>query len=363
MAVTVVEDARAEEPAADPWHHRHRGLAISLAGLGALTATLATLLLTPVTDQRLTVTATAGHTYADAAALAADLLAADDDAVHPRCRSRIHDRGHRADRSVVLLHGYTNCPAQFDVVADAYAAAGYNVVVPRLPGHGSADRLDRSLSQIRAPDLAQAAWTAVDIAAGLGERVTVVGLSGGGTLAGWVAAHHDEVAEAVLLAPLVAPRVLPTATVAPVARLSRLIPDVYLWWDGDLQAQLADPPYAYPRYSLRSIGAFLAVGRAARDSDPGRTTPLQRLVVVSNPGDLAVSNVGVALLGDHLAAQLATDGVHLPHRIAAEAGFGHDLIDPEGENGAVIATVYGELEPLLGLDTLVASLVDPPPTR
>lgn len=351
-------DARPRGRHRRSWWRRHRGVRAATALGLVLVLSVGVLLLTPLTDPRLAAEPTGVETVDEALALMDVLHAADDELVDPRCRSQVHHQGTRTSHAVVLLHGYTNCPAQFDLVAAAFAATGASVVVPRLPGHGHADRLSRSLSQVTAHELVATAGLALDVAAGLGEQVTVVGLSGGGALAGWLAAHRDEVGEVVLLAPLVAPRVLPQAAVAPVARLSRLTPDVYLWWDGDLREALAEPPYAYPRYSLRSIGAFLAVGRDAQSGQPARTTPLDRVVVVANPGDTAVSNAGVALLGRQLAGLLADDGRFVDYRVPAEIGARHDLIDPLGENAAILPALYAELAPLLELPDLQDTLAE-----
>jgi carboxylesterase len=144
------------------------------------------------------------------------------------------------------------------------------------------------------------------------------------------------------------PKVLPEFAVGPVARAFRFAPDVYLWWDGELKEQLASPPYAYPRYSLRSLGAFLAVGRSAQ-ADRGRSSDLQHLVVVSNGNDLAVSNAGVDRLADAVEGE-TTDRVD--HVFAEDLGYRHDLIDPEGENAADLADIYAVLGPLLDLADL-----------
>ena len=42
---------------------------------------------------------------------------------------------------------------------------------------------------------------AVDIAAGLGDQVTIAGLSAGGVVAAWAAQHRRDVHRAVLIAP------------------------------------------------------------------------------------------------------------------------------------------------------------------
>jgi carboxylesterase len=84
------------------------------------------------------------------------------------------------------------------------------------------------------------------------------------------------------------PKVLPDSLVGPVARLGSVLPDVYLWWDGSLTEPFATPPYAYPRYSLHSLGAMLAVGRRAQGDIDG-TTDLDRRLVITNDNDGALS--------------------------------------------------------------------------
>lgn len=338
------EAAAAEAP---PRRARRRAL-VGGGALAVLLAVAALLLFTPVLDDPIDVEAAPAGGYEEAVLRADALRAADGPEVADECRSRVDVQGRRTAHAVVLLHGYTNCPAQFAAVADAYAAKGWSVVVPRLPGHGEADRMTRALSGISPGELVDAAEEATDIAAGLGEEVTVVGLSGGGTLTAWLASERDDVAEAVLIAPLVAPKVLPEFTVGPVSRAFRFTPDVYLWWDGEKKESLAEPPYAYPRYSLRSLGAFLAVGRAAQQP-PERTTTLGRLVVVTNENDAAVSNAGV----DRVAAALTVPGVDREDLVLPAAlGWRHDLVDPRGENADVLPEIYARIGPLLGLDDL-----------
>lgn len=332
-------------------HRQRRRWRRILAGLLVAVLILAVLLLSPLLDARPDSQPDATQSYEEGMRRAADLLARDGDDINPRCRSQVLDQGARTERAVVLLHGYTNCPEQFGVIAAAYAAAGYNVVVPRLPAHGEADRMTRALSDLTLQDIAQAGDEAVDIAAGLGGDVVVVGLSGGGTLAGWLAAERDEVTEAVLIAPLVVPRTLPRATVGPVARVTRFAPDVYLWWDSAKQEQLVTPPYAYPRFSLRSLGAFLALGRAAQ-REPGRSGVLDRLTVVKNENDLAVSEAGVDSLGDVVGTAAAE---RVDHTFTENLAYRHDLVDPEGDNAAQIDGIYAVLGPLLGLPALAGA--------
>ena len=343
-----MEDA---EPARE--HRWRRPLAlIGGAALVLLVAGVLVLGFTPVLDGDLESRPAPATDHAQAMTLAADLKAADGPEVNPLCGTQVLDHGERTQRSVVLLHGYTNCPQQFSVMAKAYYDAGYNVVLARIPEHGMADRMTRALSGLDPEDLTAFADSTVDIASGLGDRVSVVGLSAGGTLAAWLAAQRDDVAEVALLAPLMVPKVLPETTVGPVSRLGGVLPDFYLWWDGKLKEQLATPPYAYPRYSIHSLGSLLAVGRRAQGR-VDRTVPLERLLVVTNDNDGAVKNAAVARVADRLGDH-ATERVD--HVFPEDLGYKHDLVDPQGENAADLAAIYDTLGPLLGIPELTDAL-------
>lgn len=357
MAVVTVPDAASPAGRPSRWWRRRPLLGGVLAVLTLLLLAVVLLVFTPLFDRDLATDAAPATGYEEAMTLSDDLLAADGDDINPVCRSRVYDQGERSDVAVVLLHGYTNCPQQWDAIAQAYVDAGYSVVVPRLPGHGEQDRLSPALSGIGPDDLVATGDLAVDIAAGLGDDVWVAGLSGGGTLAGWLAAERDEISTAVLIAPLVAPKVLPELAVGPVSRAFRYTPDVSLWWDSALKEQLATPPYAYPRYTLRSLGAFLSVGRATQHTEPRRETPLDRLVVVTNEHDAAVSNAGVYDVERQLEQLLALDeaGVdRVDYVFADELQYKHDVIDPQGENAEDLSEIYPVLGPLIGLDGLSA---------
>ena len=166
---------------------------------------------------------------------------------------------------------------------------------------------------------------------------------------------RDDVQEAVLVAPLVLPQILPPAVVEPVARLSAFAPDVRIWWDRDLRGELDDPPYAYPRFSVRSLGAFLAVGYVARNG-VSRTTDLERLLLVTNEHDPAVNNDGAEALGAAL-EMVAIDREE--YRFRDELGLGHDLVDPQGENAERIPEIYPVLSELMDLPELATIAPSP----
>lgn len=328
---------------------------VVLSVFGVVLALIALAALTPWLDEDLTASTPSRATYDQAMVTANTLMSADGANVRPECRSRVQTHGQKTEKSVVLLHGFTNCPAQYGVIAQAYYDNGYNVVVPRLPAHGLADRMTDTPTSVTAADLTRSTGEAIGIAAGLGDKVTVVGLSAGGSLAAWAAAQRDDVDEAVVISPLMLPKVLPDPVLAPFTRLARYLPDYYLWWDFGLRENLAEPIYAYPRYSLRNLAAFLAVGRSAQDHVT-RTTPISRLVVITNENDDAVSNAPAGEFETRLATDaLKDDSIDVP----ADKGWGHDLVSPQGENAQHIHDVYQLLGQALDLPDLGGRIQNP----
>ena len=106
------------------------------------------------------------------------------------------------DVGVLVLHGFTGSPQTMRPVTDALVAAGFTVESPRLPGHGT--HVDDMLVTTWDDWSAVAEQAYVELAARR-ETTVVVGLSMGGTLAAWLAGHHETVAGAVFVNPLVAP--------------------------------------------------------------------------------------------------------------------------------------------------------------
>ena len=104
--------------------------------------------------------------------------------------------------AVLVLHGFTGNPQSMRGLAEAFAAAGLTVELPLLPGHGTT--VD-DMVPTRWDDWAGAAELAYQELSNRCEKVVVAGLSMGGTLACWLAAHHPEIAGVVLVNPAVEP--------------------------------------------------------------------------------------------------------------------------------------------------------------
>ena len=92
---------------------------------------------------------------------------------------------------VLVCHGFTGNPQSMRPVATALADAGFSVELPLWPGHGTS--LDDMLTTSWADwsGAAEVAYSELDSRC---EKVVVVGLSMGGTLATWLASRHPEIA-------------------------------------------------------------------------------------------------------------------------------------------------------------------------
>jgi carboxylesterase len=96
-----------------------------------------------------------------------------------------------SDVGVLVLHGFTGNPMSMRPIADAMAAAGYSVEMPRLPGHGTTVE---DMKTTTFGDWSGEAERALVELQGHSTSQVVVGLSMGGTLTLWLAARHPELA-------------------------------------------------------------------------------------------------------------------------------------------------------------------------
>jgi pimeloyl-ACP methyl ester carboxylesterase len=244
--------------------------------------------------------------------------------VNPVCRTRLYTHGRRTDRSLLLLHGFTNCPQQFDELGKRFFEMGWNVLIPRYPRHGYTDRLNTSIAELRSEHLVALANQAARAAAGLGKRVTVAGLSLGGILAAHIAQTQDGIERSVLVAPLFGIKRVPGPVQPVLARMAQVIPNFYVWWDYGLKEHLA-PTYGYPRFSTHAYAALfetaMTVTRAAREAPP----KARSLAVVTNAADPGLDNRYTYRLvqewRDHGA-------IVETFEFAGSDGLPHDLIDP-----------------------------------
>jgi carboxylesterase len=258
--------------------------------------------------------------YATASAAAARQQQADDKIAAPGGRSIVVTHGHATARAVVLLHGFTNSPRQFDSLADIFYRDGDNVYVPRLPRHAERGGDASALAGITAEALRDAADGAVDIAHGLGDSVIVVGLSGGGTMAVWIAQYRADVRRAVIVAPLMGVSHVPLALEVPILSLAIRSPNI----------TRADPrdgrqPDRELGWSTHGVGQFLRLGLAARRASMSTPPATRDISILLNAHDRTISRPAVLALGRRWIQHGASVRVfELPDSL----GLPHDVIDP-----------------------------------
>src|SRR2546422_9878878 len=147
--------------------------------------------------------------YSEGMRIAATLHDLDGPNVNPLCHTRVSTHGRRVERSLLLLPGFTNCPQQFNALGRQFHERGWNVLIPRYPRHGYTDRLNTSIAELRAEHLIALANRAADVGQGLGERVTIAGLSLGAILTGYLAQTREGIDRVALIAPMLGLQPIP----------------------------------------------------------------------------------------------------------------------------------------------------------
>lgn len=276
--------------------------------------------------------------------IATQLEALDGPNVNPVCRTRLYTHGHPTERALLLLHGFTNCPQQFDALGRQFHDWGWNVLIPRYPRHGYADRLSTSISELRSDHLIAVANQSATAAAGLGERLTVAGLSLGGILAAHLAQTHDSVQRAVLIAPMFGLQGIPRTGMSALARLAHVLPNFFIWWDPKLKDRRG-PQHRYPRFATRAYAALFHTANGVLEGANRARPKAAELAVITNAGEPRLDNRFTYALVEAWRRHGSTVSTY---EFPASAHLPHDLIDPANEEQntdlvypVVIKTILG----------------------
>jgi carboxylesterase len=247
--------------------------------------------------------------------------------VDPQSASIFLSHGVKAERAILLLHGYTSSPRLYIQLAEAFFQRGYNVLVPRFPYHGLKDRLTGALANQSEDELLSFTNAAVDITQGLGEQVSVAGLSMGGVLTLWVAAHRADVFLACAIAPALAFHAFPLAITPAVVRFFLLAPNQFRWWDGTMMDVPMPPLHTYPRFATRGLAQIANIGLKVRELARQARPRAGSVVIVTNPTDENVNNRYAHEIARYW-SELGAPGVSV-YEFDARYNLIHDLIDPD----------------------------------
>ena len=265
------------------------------------------------------------------------LLARDHPGVSDKGRTVARLHGERRPRAVVLLHGMSSSPPQFERFSHDLFSRGHNVLVPRLPRHGHSDRLSTALARLRPDDLYAGVDEYIAIARELGERVTIAGFSLGGLLAAWSAQHY-RVDRCVAIAPFFGIAWIPTGLMTAVAETMLRIPNQFHWWDPVLRERQM-PEHGYPRYSTHAIAHAYRIARSLLREAAMRGPSADHVVLVVNARETGVNNRAIRRL-------YASWRAHRPDAVELVALRGlppsHDIVEPL-RRGNLAARVYPEI--------------------
>jgi hypothetical protein len=271
-------------------------------------------------------------------------IAATPPSVIPEGRTILLEHGRPTEHVFVLMHGLSNCPAQFLKFGAELYERGHTVLIPRLPYHGEKDVMTEDWARLTDRDMLETANHSVDLARSLGRKVTAAGLSINGTACAWLAQNRADLHRSVVMAPFLAPAGLPFWAARPMERALLRLPNLFFWWDPRKKGNVPRPPYSYPRFPTHVIGETMYLGSTVLDQARREAALCPSVLVVTTASDLAASNAFTARLVAAWEAKRPS-GIET-FQFPAVDKVPHDFIDPNQPNQQ-IALVYPRLIELL----------------
>lgn len=192
----------------------------------------------------------------------------------------------------LCLHGFTGNPSAMRPVADAFAAAGFHVELPRLPGHGTTvtDMMTTSWS-----DWTHEVEQAFKALSARCETVVVAGLSMGGGLSVYLATKHHDIAGLIVINPLVQP--LPDELVEMAAGML----DEGTLSIAGIGSDIADPDSKETAYADTPLAPFLSLTAGLHDMQAEIGSIACPVIIMTSPQDHVVDIAN----SDFLAATVA----------------------------------------------------------
>lgn len=207
-----------------------------------------------------------------------------------------HDAGRIG---VLVCHGFTGTPQSMRPLADRFASEGFSVRLPRLPGHGTTWQ---EMNKTRWTDWFAEVDAAYAELAAKCDRVFVVGLSMGGTLATLVAeTHPNDVAGLVLINPAY---VMKDKRLLAVPLLQHVLPSM-----GAISGDIKKPgatEVGYSRTPLKALRSQMRMWEQVTRDMPQITQPL---ILFRSPQDHVVPPACSQLLLSRISSEDVTDVV------------------------------------------------------
>ena len=274
--------------------------------------------------------------YARSVAAIARRQVVDDSLAVPGARSILLTEGTRTPRAIVLLHGLTDSPRQFEALAYLLHADGNNVYVPRLPRHALRGGNVHALSMLTEEELRAAADSSVDEAGALGDSLMVVGLSMGATMGAWIA-EERQVTRVVLIAPAIEPGVIPSLLDRPLIGLADHLPSITRQWSTDTAR-----PDREAGFNSRAAAAIFELGRSVLNEAESAAPRTRDIIVLVNGSDRTVKESATEALARDWSKRGARVSMYeLPDSLRLQ----HNIFDPiQGRvGGSAVLALLREL--------------------
>jgi carboxylesterase len=229
--------------------------------------------------------------------------------------SHVGDGPHGA----LVIHGYTGNPSSMRELAEAFAAAGFHVEMPRLPGHGT--HVDDMLPT-RWPDYVAEVERAYQALAARADKVVVAGLSMGGALTLRMGADHPQIAGLICI----------NAATAPIG-LEEMVPMM-----NDLLAQgvevapgigsdIADPDVSESAYEGAPVRAMLSLIDALGELTAEYPTMNIPLLILASPQDHVVPPAHQDYLAEHYGGPVERVALERSYHVATQDFDKHVILD------------------------------------
>jgi pimeloyl-ACP methyl ester carboxylesterase len=240
------------------------------------------------------------------------------------CQTQFMTNGNQTAKVIVLFHDYGNCPRQFTRLTPLLYNNNCNILLARLPYHGTLDRLDNKDFTLTAERLTVFADSIADIAVMLGKKVVVGGIGAGAVLAAWTGLVRPDIESVIMITPAFHYTSAASSHSPFATRILLTLPNRRIWKDPVLKEE-GTPAHIYPRYSTRAIGQIMRLGIDVITRLEKNASLTKKYLVITNENDSLYDNRKtrqfVNLLKNY-ATEVATYAY--PRRVQ----LGNDIIDP-----------------------------------
>lgn len=223
-------------------------------------------------------------------------------------------------KCVICYHGYTAAPEQFLQLGQMLFEMGYNVYLPRLFLHGFPQK-SKDTSSLTLSKLQEHLDETIELAQGLGEEISVVGLSLGGVLSAQALSQYSKVKKAVFVSPAFAFKVGPKFLSGAVGGLLKWMPQkTKKWASTDSQV----PAFRYDEYSTLALRGILELSSEVKNN-LRELKSSSSVFMLLNDADQAICNeTSCEYALEMKSAGVKVEVLSLPKFY----GFAHDFITP-----------------------------------